>query len=64
MIKEFCFSLWATLWVWIDELGKTLGGMSLKEIAVFVLKLGVYTLSAIAWLFIIYAMLIVGYATL
>jgi hypothetical protein len=62
MIKEFCFGLWATLWVWIDELGKMLGGTSIKEIAKLTLKLSVYTLSAVAWLFIIYAMLIVGYA--
>lgn len=62
MVKKFIFNIWATLWVWADELGKILGEMSLKEFAIFILKLGVYTLSAVAWIVIIYAMLIVGYA--
>lgn len=62
MVKNLIFNIWATLWVWFDELGKTLGEMSFKELAIFAAKIGVYALSAIAWLFIIYAMLIVGYA--
>lgn len=62
MVKNLIFNIWATLWVAFDKLGEMLGEMSIKEIAVFALKIGVYALSAIAWLFIIYAMLIVGYA--
>lgn len=62
MIKKFCFGLWGAFWVAIDELRKGLNEMMLKEFAKLTGKVFLYGLSAIAWLFIIYAMLIVGYA--
>lgn len=61
-VKNFLFGLWGTFWVWVDELGKILGGMTLKEFAKFIGKVVLYGLSAIGWIVIIYAMLVVGYA--
>ena len=60
MIKNFLFGIWGTLWVWIDELGKMLGDMSLKEFAKFIGKVVLYGLSVIGWLLIITAFLFLG----
>ena len=60
MIKNLCFSLWATLWVWVDELGKKIGDMSFKEFAKLTGKIVLYGLAAIGWLLIIAAFLYLG----
>ena len=60
MIKNFLFGIWGTFWVWVDELGKMLGDMSLKEFAKFIGKVVLYGLSAIGWLLIITAFLFLG----
>lgn len=60
MIKNFLFGIWGTFWVWVDELGKTLGEMSLKEFAKLTGKIVLYGLSAIGWLLIITAFLFLG----
>jgi len=64
MIKEFCFGLWAALWVAADELGKKLGEMSAKEFLKLVGKVFVYGLSVICWIFIFFAIYLIGWATL
>ena len=56
MIKKFMFGLWGAFWVWVDELGKMLGDMSLKEFAIFAGKVFLYGLSAIGWLLILATM--------
>jgi len=60
MIKKFCFGLWGAFWVWVAELGKKLGDMSLKEFAKLTGKVVLYGLSAIGWLLIITAFLFLG----
>jgi hypothetical protein len=57
-IKELIFGLWGALWVALDEVGQ----MLVKD---FFKKTGVVILSALAtvgWLFIIYGLLVVGWA--
>ena len=60
MVKNFLFGIWGTFWVWVDELGKMLGEMSLKEFAKLTGKIFLYGLSAIGWLLIITAFLFLG----
>lgn len=60
MIKNFLFGIWGTLWVWLDELGKMLGEISIKEFAKLTGKIVLYGLSVIGWLLIIAAFLYLG----
>ena len=59
-IKHYAFIIWATLWVWFDELGKMLGEMSLKDFAKLTGKIFLYGLSVFGWLLIITAFLFLG----
>lgn len=56
MIKELFFGFWAALWVAIDDLGKYIGDMSLKDFAKLTGKIVLYGLSVIGWVLILSAM--------
>lgn len=60
-IGKFVFIVWATLWVWLDELGKKLAEMSAKEFLKLTGKTFLYGLSVIGWIVIIYSMYLVGW---
>lgn len=61
-IGNFIFSLWGTIWVWIDEIKKALNAMSGLDLAKIVTKAMFYSLCVVGWIILFFGITFIGWA--
>lgn len=62
IVKEVCFRLWGTLWVWIDEIKKALDAMSGLDLAKIVTKAMFYSFCVVGWIVLFFGIIFIGWA--
>lgn len=61
-VKETCFCLWGTIWVWIDEIKKALDAVSGLDLAKIVTKAMFYSLCVVGWIVLFFGIIFIGWA--
>ena len=62
LVKDFCFGIWALIWLVVEETKKALNSMSGLEFVKIVTKVMFYSLFVACWIFIFFGITFVGWA--